>query len=111
MGLHLLNLSVDAADPEPDYIPEDLSFNDQESFIEFVIEKVLGYEDAIKEYDDRDTENPNNKKSAHLDLLVDLPTADKAAQLQLAGRKALFPEEEADLSTGFFEIDPPPPKV
>jgi len=68
IGLHLLNISVDTADPNPEHIPEDLSINDQESIIEIVLEKVLGYEDAIKEYDDHDTEDHNKKTNVKIDL-------------------------------------------
>ena len=42
MGLYLLNISVDTADPNPEHIPEDLSINDQESIVEIVVEKILG---------------------------------------------------------------------
>ena len=68
MGLYLFNISIDTADPNPESIPEDLSFNDQESFAEIVLEEFLGFEDAFKEYDDHDT-GDHNKKKAHLDVL------------------------------------------
>ena len=61
MGLYLLNISVDPADLNPDHIPEDLSFNEQESIVEIIVEKILGYEDAITEYATQDNED-NNKK-------------------------------------------------
>ena len=76
MGLYLLNISVDPSDPNPQHIPEDLSFNDQESIVEIIVEYVLGYEDAIKEYDDRDTEDHNAKKNIRIDVLASpKPTA------------------------------------
>ncbi len=77
LGLFLLNVSVDSPDPEPNHLPEDLSFNDQESIIEIVLEQLLGYDDAIVEYDDHDTEEHNKKKSVRIDLIsgVALPTA------------------------------------
>lgn len=111
MGLYLLNLSVDTADPNPEHIPEDLSFNDQESIVEIVVEKVLGFEDAIKEYDDHDTEDHNKKKNVKIDLLVHVIKVDKFAQNQFLKRKTLFPDYEARLTNGFNEIDSPPPKV
>ena len=49
MGIYLLNISVDTKDPHPEYIPEDLSINDQESIVEIVVEKILGFENAIQE--------------------------------------------------------------
>ncbi|REG87891.1 hypothetical protein [Winogradskyella sediminis] len=111
MGLYLLNISVDSADPNPEHIPEDLSFNDQESIIEIILEKVLGYEDAIKEYDDHDTEDHNKQKNIKIDLLVHVIQADKFEQSLIDERKKLYPDFEARLSKGFNKIDSPPPKI
>lgn len=55
--MHILNLSVDTKDAEPDYIAENLSFNDQETIVELVLEKVLGIENAIAEQDEPDPED------------------------------------------------------
>ena len=111
MGLYLLNISVDTADPNPEHVPEDLSFNDQESIVEIVVEKVLGFEDAIKEYDDHDTEDHNKKKNVKIDLLVHAIKADKIDHNQFFERKKLFSDYEARLTKGFNELDSPPPKV
>lgn len=70
MGIYLLNISVDIADPNPEYIPEDLSINDQESIVEIIVEQVLGYEDAIKEYDDNDSEDHNRKTNLKIELIT-----------------------------------------
>ncbi|MEQ8413404.1 MAG: hypothetical protein RIF36_18925 [Imperialibacter sp.] len=111
MGIYLLNISVDAADPNPEYIPEDLSFNDQESIVEIVVEKVLGYEDAIEEYEDHDTEDHNKKKNLKIDLLVLESEKHKNASDQLVLRKRSYFDYDARLSSSFQEIDSPPPKV
>jgi hypothetical protein len=111
MGLYLLNISVDTADPNPEHIPEDLSFNDQESIIELVLEKVLGYEDAITEYDDHDTEDHNKQKNIKIDLLVHVIKADKFAHNQFVEKKERYPDFEARLTKGFIRIDCPPPKI
>lgn len=111
MGLYLLNISVDSADPNPEHIPEDLSINDQESIVEIVIEKVLGFEDAIKEYDDHDTEDHNKKKNVKIDLSVHEILTDKLDKNQFFERKALFSDYEARITKGFDKIDSPPPKV
>lgn len=57
MALHILNLSVDTKDAAPDYVPEDLSINDQESFVELILEKWIGIDNAITEHDERDQED------------------------------------------------------
>lgn len=68
LALYLLNISIDSPDPNPETIPEDLSINDQESILELVIEKVMGYENAVAEYDDHD---PNPETSLKKGLSVD----------------------------------------
>ena len=90
MGLYLLNNSVDTADPNPEHIPEDLSINDQESIVEIIIEKVLGFENAIEEYDDNDTEDHNKKKNVKIDLSVHETKTKENICGQPIERKKLF---------------------
>ena len=111
MGLYLLNISIDPADPNPEYIPEDLSFNDQESVIELIVEQVLGYENAIKEYDDHDTEEHNKKKNIKIDLLAYQTKPNKYIHHLLSEKKNPYPDHEARLTNGYKEIASPPPKV
>ncbi len=111
MALYLLNISVDTADPHPKHVPEDLSFNDQESIVEIIVEMVLGFEDAIKEYDDHDTENHNNQKNIKIDFLVLINKINILAQDQFDKRKKRYPYYEGNLTKGFKEINSPPPKV
>lgn len=111
MALYLLNISVDPADPNPDHIPEDLSFNDQESIVELVVEKVLGFEDAIKEYDDHDTENHSKKKNVKVDLVVHESKKYTCTHHQPTQRKKYHLYDGSRLSNGFKEIVSPPPKV
>ena len=111
MAIYLLNISVDTADPNPEYIPEDLSFNDQESIVEIIIEKILGYEDAIEEYDDHDTEDHNNKKNVKVDLLVHLDHGSRCYKAGFLAKKQRFPNYAVSLTNGFSQIDTPPPKI
>lgn len=46
-------------DPNSDDQEEDLSINDQETVVELVLEKFLGYEDAIEEHDEKGDEDQN----------------------------------------------------
>lgn len=111
MGLYLLNISVDTADHNPRHIPEDLTFNDQESIIEIVVEKILGFEDAIVEYDDHDPEDHNNKTNVKLDQVVQ-QTGDsvkKRSSAELRSQK--FPDYSTCLTNGFQKLDIPPPKA
>jgi hypothetical protein len=111
MGIYLLNISVDTADPYPDYIPEDLSYNDQESIVEIIIEKVLGFENAIEEYDDRDSEDHNKKKNVKIDFLVYESNKTESIIKYLKNKKQLFIRSKDQLTSGFKEIDSPPPKL
>ena len=65
MALHLINLSIDAPDFNPSYIPEDLNFNKQESITEFVVEKLLGYDEAFEEMEESETEQVSLKKTTY----------------------------------------------
>ena len=69
MALYMLNISIDSPDGHSNSVAEDLSYNEQESIIELIIEKVLGYEDAISEYDDTD-QNTNQKKVFSIEIFI-----------------------------------------
>lgn len=110
MGLYFLNISVDTADPYPAHIPEDLSVNDQESIIEIIIEKILGFENAFKEYDDHDTEDHANKTNAKTDLIAQSMAGPGICHLFSENKKQKFPPYKAHLTNGFQQLDVPPPK-
>lgn len=111
MGLYLLNTSVDMADPYPEYISEDLSFNDQESIIEIVVEKILGYEDAFKEYDDNDTEDHNKNPNIKVNL-ISHHVADFTVRESLIERETKkFSNYKSRLYNGFQKLESPPPKI
>ncbi|MDT0690860.1 hypothetical protein RM549_13765 [Salegentibacter sp. F188] len=109
MALYFLNISVDSADPFPEHISEDLSINDQESFIELVVEKILGYENAIEENDDNDS-GENINKVPKLVFTVH-PSIDNISIKAFSGKKkSAYSGYEAYLSSGFYQLDTPPPK-
>jgi hypothetical protein len=110
MALYLFNISADIEDPNPEFVPEDLSFNDQESIIEIFVEKVLGYENAIDEYDDHDTEDQQKKKNVKVDVFLQVANF-QAEENHTLLRKKNYPHFEASLINGFIDIDSPPPKV
>lgn len=110
MGLFLLNISVDTKDLNPEYIPEDLSINDQESIIEIVVEKVLGYEDAFKEYDDHDTEDHKQKTNLKIDLFSSYKSDCIIKQSFIETKKQKFLDYSTFLTNGFQKLDTPPPK-
>jgi hypothetical protein len=110
MGIYLLNISADTADPDPEYIPEDLSVNDQESIVEIFVEKILGFENFIEEYDDHDTEDHNNKTNVKIDLVVHF-TVDCTNSLFIIEQGVQrYPYFKACLTNGFHQLDFPPPE-
>lgn len=111
MGLYLLNISVDPADPNPDHIPEDLSFNDQESIVEIIVEKIMGFEHAFEEYDDHDSEDHNKKNNVKIDLTVQSTTGTNNCQLAIEEKRQRYSNFDARLTNGFYQLHTPPPKI
>lgn len=112
MALHILNLSVDSPDLQPDHIAEDLSFNDMESIVEILLEQVLGIEDAIPEQEEDDSERSLLAKT-NFQLVY---------YQQQIGIKFMYGDDIAFLHNNVFyrspdfeqfnpEIIPPPPKA
>ena len=111
MSIYLLNISVDAVDPEANYIPEDLSYNEQESIAEIIVEKFLGYENAFKEFDDNDSDERNQQNSLSFEFFISQdysPTGLVAPIIEISN---LFKDYNSALTLGFEEIDNPPPIV
>lgn len=98
-------------DPKPVYFPEEISYNDQESIIEIVLEKILGYQDACTESDDHDNENQNKKKTDKKDLITYYTFAKNYPLGNFNDLKNKPHSFQPFLSTGFSQIDSPPPKV
>lgn len=111
LALHLLNVSVDNPDPKPFYIPEDLSFNDQESIVEFVIETLLGYENAIAEYDDPDTDKDGREQSSKIDWVVSNTMLKSNSEIPFRAYKNLITYTAASSYQSFFKLLSPPPEV
>ncbi|RDI58259.1 hypothetical protein [Flavobacterium glaciei] len=112
IALYLLNCSVDCSDITPPYIAEDLTINDQESIIEIVVEKVLGYENAIPENEDSDEENTGHfKKTISIAFYVipHLVFNFNMIACISKSKRVLFCFENSGIA--FFEIHSPPPEV
>lgn len=74
VALIILNISVDAPDWQPNHVPEDLSYNDIESIVEWALEDVLQINNAIPEHDDADDHSPH-KVEKLIELFFLPPTA------------------------------------
>ncbi|WP_192823561.1 hypothetical protein [Rufibacter sp. LB8] len=111
MSLYLLNISVDANDPQPNHLPEVLTFNDQESILELVAEQLLGFENVFEEYDDHDPDDNHSKSPVK--LLWVAHTVETVGIMPWApyDRPQNFPSFTACVTAGFQTLVTPPPQV
>ena len=110
IGLLLLNVSIDTTDFNSQILPEDLSINDQESIVELVVEKVLGYDNAIREFDDDDSDESNKKKSMKIDLTIQNENAKpehKNSVIHNSKRQHFYYTHQ--LRSTFLKVESPPP--
>lgn len=112
MALYLLNISVDTPYLFQNEEVEHLTYNNQESIIEVLCEKVLGFEDAIPENDDADTEQKKAfKKGYNIDKFV-VPFSENNPKLSLTYlRKNTIFQDQTIFLKPYLEIHSPPPEV
>lgn len=108
-ALFLLNVSIDSPDTYHQTVHEDLAFNDQETIIELVVEKILGYEDAFPEYDDTDSENEEKKAGFKIEVIS---ASDLAlfSFVEAVNDSKEFPLLKENLLTGYAQFEGPPPR-
>lgn len=107
MAAYLLNISVDAPDI---LVKEDLRFNDQESIVELVVEKCLGFDNVIAEQDDTDSnEQSQAKKGFSLDYFI-LPELTSNSRQQFSERNSIHSLWNVEIPKQLFPnaINPPP---
>ncbi|MDR7208905.1 hypothetical protein [Flavobacterium piscis] len=112
MAVYLLNCSVDTNDFNSNFTAENSSINYQESIIELVVEKVLGYQNAIPEIDDCDSDNHTIlKKTVTLDFFTLPFFAIRIGEAECElGTKNTCLSNSAPLKT-YLEIHSPPPEA
>lgn len=107
----MLNVCVDMPDAAPDYIPEDLTVNDQESLVEMVLEKGLDIENAIEEHDEPDDSNAQNFEMSKDFKIYNTPLKVSFKRIAAIHDAGPTPFIMLSLSSFIKEITPPPPKV
>ncbi len=50
MAIYFINISVDTVSIIPENASKTEVFNEQESLVEIIVDKVMGYEDAFHEF-------------------------------------------------------------
>ncbi|WP_068828817.1 hypothetical protein [Wenyingzhuangia fucanilytica] len=112
MGVHLLNICVDIPNTTtPININKDLSFNDQESIVEFFFEKVLGYEDTFEEYDDNDTEDNKENTDFNIKLVTTDGSLCAIKYILLKTAKQQFPKHTPLVINKSKQLETPPPRA
>lgn len=111
MGLQMLNLSIDAPDLMPESVPEDLSYNEQESVVELILESIICLDDIIPEYDDQDSEEQSQKNEVKLDLALIAKHDIHLFEETLVHRQVQFMAPQRFASQDFQRSDTPPPQV
>lgn len=112
LALYIFNCSIDTSDLHQFKVPENLNINHQESVVEVIIEKVLGFENAIPELDDADSENHSTlKKTTDVDFFILPNYAVEICDIvpQLNSQNIGF-SKTSRLQT-YFEIHSPPPEA
>ena len=97
MALYLFNISIDTNHSYPDGFLQEVGLNEQDSFIELILEEVLGIENALAEYDNEDSEEHRKKESRIKELLLhneglpeNHPTIFKAKKERLSAYRNSF---------------------
>jgi hypothetical protein len=112
MAIHIFNLSVDTRDAKPDYVPEDLSFNDLESVAEIMLEQVLNINNALSEHDESDTEDGGSIELKK-EILITHKFRFEYIPFFKYNLKLLYSDNYKEQYSSQFhpEIVPPPPKA
>lgn len=112
MAFYLLNISVDVTSFFDGKEQKIKNYNEQESIVELVLEKVLGFEEAIPENNSNDSEqNPTMKKGFAMDKFV-LPFYEINTKLIAFNpiQKSFYYSKTIFLKPS-LEIHSPPPEV
>lgn len=96
-ALHILNVSIDSPDAQPDSIAEDLSVNDIETMTEFVLETVLNIDNAIAEHDEPDESDGSSLGMKKMDFYF------QRAALKAIAREHILPQPVfSDYKVSFY---------
>lgn len=112
MAFYLLNISVDVTSLFDEKEEKYKNYNEQESIVELVFEKVLGFEEAIPENNSNDSEqNSTLKKGFAIDKFV-LPFLEINTKIIVFNPiKKCFPYPKDNFLKPSLEIHSPPPEV
>lgn len=112
LSIYMLNLSIDVTDNINSSASNNLSLNDQESIIEVVLEKVLGFENVITEKDISDTDKSFAlKKHKILEYIITIKLQSKIFSVVSLPAKANTIYQFPSIKDPSLSILYPPPKA
>lgn len=109
MALYILNCCIDV--PSHNLKKENLSINKQESILELIIEKLLGFDNAVAEYDEADNDTGSLKKTIAIDFFIAPPQITELQKQYLPYKKPNLTLENHKALAAFYEIHSPPPEA
>ncbi|MDY3362957.1 hypothetical protein JSO61_001170 [Riemerella anatipestifer] len=110
LGVYFMNISIDTPDDDRYYFSETSNYNDMESIIEVIVEKVFKYENAIEESEEYDLDNYTKK--AKYNWFFGLFSLCKSVQMvEICFSKYIRAVGVSKLLNGFSQFDVPPPKI
>ncbi|MGQ0829711.1 MAG: hypothetical protein ACT4ON_15090 [Bacteroidota bacterium] len=110
-ALHIFNVSVDTPDTEPDYVPEDLSVNDIESVVEFVLENVLHIDNAIAEHEEPDDQDGTTFGMKKIEFYFPRASFELVEQIAIHGQVKFSNYKDHFYPSPYAEIVPQPPEA
>jgi hypothetical protein len=110
MAVYMVNICVVPPPLQSDRVQSQLSINEQESIVEIIVEKVLGFEDAVEDYDDTDRENQSKKTNHKLETLVHKESLNLTYFAFPDLNQKLFSYNAPAVLSCFIQIETPPPQ-
>lgn len=112
MALHLLNISVNTSDFTLNESVQDFRIEDEETLIEFIIENILGFEEAVNDSTVPESQQKTAKKSDFKScFLKGSMQMDKIQVLALRSLTNLLNDLNQRTQKSLVSIDTPPPRI
>jgi hypothetical protein len=109
--IQFINTSIDTPDLSV-HTKQLIPINAQESIVELVLEKCFGFENAIPEYYDTESDTQQkNKVKIHWFTLFSIENSERFGEASHSPKKQLYIQNQPHFSSPDFEIQSPPPEV
>lgn len=102
---------MDTPDPDPDSVPEDLTVNDIESIVEFVLEDVMDIKNAIAEHDEPDEPDGGTLDMKKIDFYFHRNPFVSIRQPQLVIQQEFTDHKDYFYSSQYIDVLTQPPKA